>query len=741
MYGVIYMKKILYVLGIRPVHYFEVLMSVLGFIGYFVAYYFIGWKAVVIPGVFYGVTILYNVIRFLKRKDISIDFPVISVILSIILASFNMVFLPITVLLIWYCEDFVEYIRTETVVIKQGARLLIEPLRRKESLTVFLGILIPGIIFFIYTSNPVALLPSAVAYLLMLYSMIYYMPTEVSTPGESILEKLGNAIPLIRVIFSRIYQSERVLKLMKEAGTLGAEFDIMLEKIAGIFTILIILSIALSGYLYIATLNPIVPFVPVAVSFMVFFTPLLILYIKRNSRKSKLANNLVISLSYFLTSISVGLDILQSFNLLEEKLGLAKLFGLDLETKIFKMIKTVHRKGDPVEEYGANIPEKRFRDAILGAHTNINIQGIRTARRRLWEVLSSVLSDLVRTTENKFNMLGGVMQVSMLLLVIAPALSFGNTGQIPLMILLGGFIMFVMLTMSAIMTYPNLPSEYPNAKRRLKYGAMLVPIVAVPLGIATIYIIPEYKVIDIILATVLGILAAAWYAVSYDYKLNNMYFEYGADMIRQFALELDRTNSVVQALRTMARNIAFPGLLRTRLKQHATRAEVTADVIVMRGGFWEKYFSFIVWMSQRFGRVPFELTQFMSTLMVRMGDIITSIRNHAKLLMFLALLILGVTNLEIQLFASMQAPSVPTTSVNLGGITSFGNFMQPLSSQALAFTAVVLEVAAILMGIGISKAHGNTMLDAKYPILFYIAQLIMYAVLIKYHLINIITAT
>lgn len=745
-------KKLGYIIGIRKHYKIEVFLTLLGVFSFITSYIILGlWNVltIAIPGVILAsVPVLqyYNYWRRVRNtppehriKVPSPSVPLLTVLVSAALSGFAPPLVTVAILNALFIEDFTAFLSYIDIArFRRESVVLLEPLRRRETLVILSGVTVPTLVVFIYTLNPLVLIYLFISYAMVVYSLIVVPPEargELERVRKSLIEELARRIPILYYIFRSIYTKHSMIRLGKEAGLIGASYYEFVRKSAGVFAFSIYVSLALSP-LVMLLLRPLgLDFLglllPALAAGVTLFTPQLILRSKRSSRASKIRKNLVLILSYLASISSVAEQFTAAMENLRFNPNLANMFGLEKEANIYLGIyRTYNDESVAMDEYADSLPEEFYRDTLRTMKDIVENEGYGAVFRSLIARLRDfTLRSIDRVTALFQNIGGNVIAVIILVETTLPVLIFLSFPQaMPIFLILAGIMSTFMILAVAQMALPDLPSEYIHSKQRFRRSAVVFSLSSTVLLLVEMYLLPNLLLYLIFLNIVPCFFLALYYASAEDLAINKSFLEKFPDLLTLFGSVMLRHNNVERSLLELSTISTFPLIMRRQFEKLVNIFSViTIEKIVYRGPYWYKFFVFLASIATKYGTTPRDLYRVVSEFMLEYKKFFASVANFGFTVLFMSLMALVVLNLEVQIVTNfLQVFSQAGFTRQLGQL-GISSPLPELSPQELENTKqlsrVALLVIATMNGVAIGKIMSGTFRDGRYAFLFYIIQI------------------
>ena len=674
----------------------------------------------------------YNLYRRGYRRTLSL--PLWVVIMSALAAAAAPILTPLAVVNALFVEDFTVFVSLDIVSIRRYARIMLEPVTRKELLVLIAANAATGVAGFFIINEPLSLVYPIIAYVMMVYSLII-VPPEYRVPerARSLLEELARRISILYFVFNRIYSSPRLKRMAREAGVFGYQYDVMIRRMGGVFAVSIYATLAAAPLLG-PVLGPIGYALPAVIAPVILVGPYLVIYLKRSGRSSNIARNLLLILTYFASMKSVNENFTNIMLNLKNNYNLARLFGMYNEARLYHQIYTITGvESVAVREYADTIPNDFYRDTVRtmqdieenegsGAAFNMLIARIRDYTGRYVESISKTFE----------NISSNIISVVLLVETALPILLFLTAPSLlPLIVIAGGVMSTVLIYAVSSATLPDLPSEYPNAKKRYRRAALLFSAVALTLLAAERILTPGLLKYELILNFIPAFSVAVWYASKEDLELNSMLLEKFSDMLVLFSSALTRYNAVDKAFMELSTQPTFPERLRREFARLARRfAYLDVTKLEYRGPYWYKITQFLASISAVYGVTPRALYKALGEFMLEFKRFVNMVKSYGRSLLFITLIGLLLMTVEVVIASGF----LTTISKMRQGITSAGalglSIPLPLLPPQKIHTITTTSYAALLLvaalnGLTLSKPITGTLRDGRYTLLFYITELLL----------------
>jgi len=704
----------------------------------------LGLSGMVASGLVLGLPLFLAALSRLRYTKRIVQFPLSVVIMSTVAALFNPPLIVVALIYSMLIEDFSVFLSFDVVrVAKRTARLLIAPISRKETLVVILVTTVSGVVSYLVTSSPVSLLYPVISYGMIAYSVIIrppeYMPKDVKV---SLLEELSRRAAVLQYLFNKIYMSQGMRRLAKQAGMFGYDYIAFIKKMTGVFTLSVYVSLAAAPLLSIlvgdaAYLLPLV-------AFAVFLAaPYIVLSNRKRSRSGKVARNTILIISYMAAMKSVAESFTNMMMLLKNNPNLAKLFGMEDEANLYYKIYISKRDEHLAEhEYADTIPDDFFRDTVRSMIDIEENEGIGAAFRMLVNRLREYTGRYIDRVSNVFNnVASNMISVALLFQTTLPAvLLTSNPGIIPLVILAGGVMSAAIAYSIASATLPELPTEFTHTKRRLRMAAVVFSVVGAGLLVAERVLLPEYLLYEGVLNIPVALGVAMYYASYEDLYINNKLLEKFSDLLTLFTSSLARHGSVEHAFMELSEQATFPPRLRKLFRDMARMFKLhSIQRLDYKGPYWYKYLLFLSSLTVIYGTTPRELYKAISSFMLEFKRFINSVRSFGSTVIVLVLVGLLIMTIEFD-FAAQFASFGSTINKQIRSSSSVLGVQQSLPSLSPAELKVfevegvsALLGVAILNGLAVGRVMSGTLRDGRFALLFYVAELLLLFVAAKTH--------
>jgi len=727
-------RNLAFILGFRPDYRLENLLAT---VGAFTALLSFSLDAV------NGVTLLlsgalllsplllqYNMVRKGVRRSIAV--PLYVVVVSAIPALLMPPLAIPAFINALFVEDFTVFITVDVVTIKRTTRVLLYPVAKRELSVLVTVATASALVSYSLTGSPLVFIYPAIAYVMILYSLIIVPPEyRPEVRRSSILDEMSRRIALLYYLFTRVYKSPRMRRYAKEAGMFGHNYDVFLRRLGGLFALGIYFSLALSPLLSVV-LGPAAYATPLVVASMLFATPYLVLWQKRRGRRGKIQRNMVLILSYFASMKAVSESFTNMMLYLRDNRNLARLFGLEREADIYHQIYLVKGvESVAVREYADTIPDDFYRDTVRTMQDIEENEGTGAVFRMLVARLRDYTGRFIDRTRSTFeNISGNVISVIMLVETALPMIMFLVNPQImPVLMLMGGILSAVVAYGVAASTLPDLPTEFVRAKRRFRRAGAVFALTAAGLVAVERVLTPQLLSYEVVLNVPVALAVALWYASAEDIYINRALFEKFADLLVLFTSALSRYNSVERAFLELSEQPTFPARLREEFKRLArVFTHVNVYRLQYRGPYWYKFLMFLASISAVYGVTPRELYKVISGFVLEFKRFYGLVRSFGLVILFMVLLAQAIMTVEVVI--TVQMLHVIST-MDVGAASAFGITI-PLPilspdelSRLETLSYVGLLMVAVANGFGVSKVLSGTVRDGRYVLLLYLVAILL----------------
>jgi len=742
-------KNIIFILGVRPAYQFELILTGIAVATFVISYIVLGYLIPQTISLFVTAIILvspaiiqwYNYRRKLKivdREEASKipppAVPLITVIASATISTFAPILTFVAILNALFIEDIATFLSAVDVEsVKRDVRILIEPLTRRE-LVVLQAITIgSALLSYATTGSLIVFIYPVISYIMILYSIIYIPPEYRAAPKEGgLLEEIGRRIPFLYFLYIWYYSRPSTMRYGKEAGYIGNSYTIFVRRMAGVFTLGIYVSLAVSPLLFIVIGN-FALILPIFVTVAMFFLPMFVFVQKRSARSSKINRNLLLILSYLASMASVAEDFTNAMQNLKHMPELAKLFGLDNEARIYLNIYSIRGSTElALEDYAETIPNDFYRDTIRTIRDLLEHEGYGAVFRSLVNRLRDyTLRHIDRIASSFESIASNVISVIILLETAVPIILFiSDPMMMPMMMLMAGVLSAFMIVAITSMALPDLPSEFVNSKPRYRRGATVFAAVASALAVAEYILVPDMLSILIPLNIVPAFFTAFHYVSKFDMDLNNDFLNKFPDLLVLFSSSMIIHNSVSKALLDLSMQETFTSRMRRTFQRLANIFEyVSIERISYRGPYWYKYFMFMASIASRYGTTPRELYKAISDFMLEFKKFFNTVQNFGRSALFLTLLAIAVMNIEytisIGFMEVMSKAGLGQAVSQLGAQSPFPILTLDEIAQLKLLSYISLIVVAVANGIAIAKAYSGTIRDGKWVLIFFLIQILL----------------
>ena len=742
-------KSISFILGFRRAYKVEVVLTVLGIVAFVVSFFFTWGPSVytfaitalllLSPAVFQYIQYRKRV-KIAKATGVKVPVPPPTIPLFTIVASATLAVLmpPLVVIAIintFFIEDITVFLaEVDVVKLKRSISIILEPIARQELATLFATTLGSALLAFYVTRNPMVFIYPVISYIMLVYSVIFvppeYRASEVK--GASLLEEFSRRMPFLYFIFMKYYSSQNLIRLGKEAGMVGASYYTFIKRMAGLFTLGIYSSLAVTPLLYIVVGNYAF-FAPFVAALIMFYIPRLIFAFKRSSRAGKISRNLMLILSYLASMASVAEDFTASMQNLKFTPALAKMFGMEQEVDIYLNIYRVKASTEvALDDYADTIPEDFYRDTIRTIKDVVENEGYGAVFRTLITRLRDFTTRYINRISASYENIGSnVISVIILMETAVPIMLFlSSPTMMPTLMLIGGIMSAVVVSAVATATLPDLPSEFVHSKRRYRRGALVFALTASLLTVLEYLLLPNLLHILIFLNIVPAFFTTLYYVSLEDMTLNNDYLNKFPDLLLLFNSVMQRYNNVERALLDLSNQETFTQRMRASFQRLASIfAILPAERLTYRGPYWYKYFLFLSSISAKYGTTPRELYKSISEFMGEFKKFFNMVTNFGRSILFMTFIALIVMNVEviivINFLEMMSQLGLEKALAQFGMQSPMPTLTQTELENMKLFSYVALLVTSIANGIGVAKAISGTYRDGKWVLIMFIAELII----------------
>lgn len=735
---------ILYLIGFRPGYRGDLLLAALGLILTVTGTTTAGMLPGFLPSLVTAAIIMYHRGKILDPssplrgyiKAIRVGAIPIGVVVPYVIASFYNPLAAIPVVLlglamedVWSLLDRFDLYPAATV--RRYTLIALYPVRRRELLAIILAVSIPSLIAYAVTRLELLLVYPLLAYLMIIYSVVLLPEYVATTPsGPSALDELAARLPTLRFIYVTFFARKRMRDLGRKAGYVRGRYDLFISKMATYFAASVYLSLVVTPLLYTILRNPVILIIPFLIAAIMLLAPVVIFTSKRGSRARNIALRLPLITSYFAAMLAAGESITSAMERILENRGLGKMFGLTDESRIYmEYYSVIHSEEEAVERYTESVPEDRYRYLLKTIETILTREGsgaaFDAAVRRLRDITLSAI-DNARSIVNDVVM--PMVAVLVIPVVFVPfAAAFTEFTLLPVAIgitalLLGGFMY---LTLAS--TIPELPSEYPNYKPRLRRGTVIFVLTGIILTLLTAKLQPDIILYAFPALVIAAAAAASSYAVRYDISLNEEIMSKLPDILVAFASGIARTGSVEVTLDEISATLDLTPRLRKTLTTIASIFASNPDRINYNGVFWYKYLLFVLSVASTHGIAPVKLFSAISEFVNEYKRFIATINasfRSLRIIFILSMILLatsvGIVVGYIEAFQPVleytaQAPTtivLPVPAVQPEELESVMTY----SKAALIYSAVIFGVVA---------SSTNTLRDAKWVTIFVVMAILL----------------
>ena len=741
-------KNIGFILGFRRNYKVENLLTLLAIVAFVISYFYVWgnsiYTAIVTGAILLGpATLQYlnyrrRVMYLPKEMRTRVpppSVPLFTIIVSTVLSGFLPPLIIVAIINTTFIEDVTVFLsEVDVVKMKRELKILFEPIAKRELFVLFASTTVSAIVAYIVSHNLLVFVYPAIAYIMLVYSLILvppeYRPPEARTPN--ILEEISRRVPFLFFLFMQYYQAPSRIRLGKEAGMVGASYYTFIRKMAGLFTLSLYTSLAVTPLLYIFIGN-IAFATPVVIALLMFFVPQISFTFKRNSRASKINRNLMLILSYLAAMASVAEDFTSAMQNLKFTPALAKMFGLEEEANIYLNIYRAKNTPDvAMEDYADTIPDDFYRDTVRAIKDISENEGYGAVFRALVARLRDYTTRHIDRVATTFESIGSnIISVIILLETTIPIMLFlSNPTLMPIMMLLGGILSAFMISAIASMTLPDLPSEFIHTKPRYRRGALIFVLTATFLTVLESVLLPDLLKVLVPLNVVPAFFATLWYVSYEDMALNNDFLNKFPDLLILFSSSMIRQNNVEKALLDLSQQGTFSRRMRNTFQKLANIfAVLTAERLSYKGPYWYKYFMFLASISAKYGTTPRELYKTISDFMLEYKKFFSMVSSFGRSILFMTFIALVVMNVEIVITVNflhvMSSLQISKVTSQFGMQTPLPELTPEQLSQMEFMSYLALLVTAIMNGVAVSKTITGTFRDGKWVLIMYVAQILL----------------
>lgn len=728
-------KNLSFILGFRPDYKLEnILITISAFISALM-YIIIG--ANIISTVIVSILVLgplllqFNTYR--KKFRSKIQLPLYVVLMSGVISLFIPLVAISAIANALFIEDFTVFFTFDVANMKRTVRVFIAPVARKELFVLLIGTLFPSIATFLITHTFLVFVYPVIAYVMIAYSLIL-VPPQYHPPerGRNILEEVSRRVSMLYFMFNRLYMTPQMRRLGKEGGMFGHEYEVYIRKMAGLFTLSLYFGLAISPLIGLL-IGPIGFFVPPLFALIILGAPYFSLSSRKRARAGYISRNQLLILSYLASMKAVSESFTNLMFNLYDNPKLAKLFGLDQESKLYHQIYMANGiETVSVREYADSIPDDYYRDTVRTMMDIEENEGMGATFRMLIGRLRDYTGRYIDRTSTMFENIGSnIISVIMLVETAMPIMMFLSAPQmLPLIMLTGGILSVVMMYSIASGTLPDLPSEFIYTKPRYRKGAIIFTLLSLMLILIERILTPNLLMYEFMLNVPVAFWGAWWYINNKDLTINNMLLDKFSDLLVLFSSSLSRYNSVERALLDLSQQPTFPLQLRNefiRLARIFTYLNV--QKLQYKGPYWYKYLMFLVSISSVYGVSPRDLYKTISNFMLefkRFFSLVKGFGTTMLLMGFIALLIMTMEmNISFEFLQMTHNMNINKASQGMGIQSPFPQMSQQEINRLTLLTNIALLATAIMNGIGVAKIISGTVRDGKYVIGMFILELIL----------------
>ena len=745
-------KNIGFILGFRKTYKVENILTILGIVAFIISY--LVWGSSIYTVLITGTILLGPVtLQYIQyRRKVSIadkrmraripppSVPLFTIITSAILSGLVPPLVLVALINTLFIEDITVFLaEVDVVKIKRELRILLEPITKRELFVLSTSTFGSALIAYIVTGSLLVFVYPVISYVMLIYSLILVPPEyRVETKGASILEEISRRVPFLFFIFMLYYQAPSRIKLGKEAGMVGASYYTFIRKMAGLFTLSLYASLAITPLLFIVVGN-LAFATPAVIALTMFFAPHMMFTMKRSSRSGKIKRNLMLILSYLASIASVAEDFTSAMQNLRFTPALAKMFGLEDEARIYLNIYRARNSTElAMEEYADTIPDDFYRDTVRAIKDISENEGYGAVFRALVARLRDYTTRHIDRVATTFENIGGnTISVIILTETTIPIMMFlSNPTMMPLLMLMGGIMSAFMISAIASMTLPDLPTEYISAKSRYRRGAAVFAFTATLLTLLEYAILPDILYILIPLNIVPAFFMTLYYVSLEDMQLNKDFLNKFPDLLILFTSSMTRHNNVEKALLDLSQQSTFTRRMRKTFQKLANIFGVlTAERLSYRGPYWYKYFMFLAGISAKYGTTPRELYKTISDFMLEYKKFFDVVASFGRSVLFMTFIALVVMNIEVVISINFLHVM---SQLHLSKVTSQFGVQSPIPELTASelremrlMSYIALLLTAMLNGIAVSKTVSGTFRDGKWVLILFVVELILLYVGIK----------
>ena len=744
-----FVSSIGFILGFRRVYRVEIVLTIIGIVAFVISYIFV-WGVSAYTFVITSIALLSPAIfqymqyrrkiKFAKVTGAQIripppTIPLFTILVSTVLAGLLPPLLFVAVLNTLFIEDITIFLSEIDIVrLRRSISILIEPITKRELLTLSVSSLGTALLSFYITSNPMVFIYPVISYIMLIYSLILvpseYRVSEIK--GASLLEEFSRRVPFLYFIFIKYYGSQNSVKLGREAGMIGASYYTFIKRMAGLFTLVLYSSLAVTPVLYIFLGNYAFA-TPLLVAISMFYAPRLIFIFKRNNRASKISRNLLLILTYLASMASVAEDFTASMQNLKFTPALAKMFGMEREVDIYLNIYRAKPSTETaLSDYADTIPEDFYRDTVRTIKDVVENEGYGAVFRTLINRLRDFTTRYINRISTSYENIGSnVISVIILIETALPIMLFlSNPTMMPTLMLIGGIMSAMVISAIATSTLPDLPSEFIHSKQRYRKGALVFVFTSTFLTILEYFLLPNLLYILIFLNIVPAFFMTLYYVSLEDMALNNELLSKFPDLLMLFSLAMQQINNVEQALKDVSALTTFTARIRKALQRLSDIFRfLPIERLSYKGPYWYKYFMFLASISAKYGTTPRELYKAVSEFMSEFKKFFVVVSGFGRSMLFLTFIALIVMNIEIIIvtnFLELISSLGLEQAIAQFGMQSPLPTLSPEQLESMKlFSYVSLLITSIANGVSVAKAISGTFRDGKWILIMFVAELIL----------------
>jgi len=742
-------KNVGFIMGFRRVYRVEIVFTLLAIAAFTVSYFFVWGNSVytaAVTGALLIAPAAFQYIQYRNKARLVTDknllarippptVPLFTIVTGGALSAIMPALFPVALLNTLFIEDITVLLgEFDVVKVKRDLRVLVEPISRSELLVLLAAPAVASLISLALTGNLAVLAFPAIAYIMLVYSLILVPPEYRAREekGLSLLEDIARRVPFLFFIYIQYYMSSSRVRLGKEAGYIGASYYVLVRKAAGLFTISLYGTLAATPILYLF-MGDYAFFAPLPVAVTAFFAPHFYFVIKRSGRAGKINRNLLLILSYLAAMASVAEDFTAAMRNLKFTPQLAKMFSMDVEAEIYLNIyRTAGATEVAMDEYAETVPDDFYRDTVRTIRDIVEHEGYGAVFRSLVARLREFATRHIERTSYTFENIGGnIISVIVLIQTAVPIMMFlFNPLAMPIIMLAGGILSAFAITIIANAVLPDMPSEYPNFRHRLRRGVMVFSFTALALTLLEYLLLPDAVYFLAPLNAVPAFFLAIYYASAEDMRLNSDYLAKFPDLLILFSSAMARYNNVERALLELSQQATFtPAMRRSFQKLAGMFALLSSERLPYRGPYWYKYFMFLAGIASSYGITPRELYKTISEFMLEFKRFFTAVANFGRGMLFMVFIALVVMSVQVFVateFLKVMSEAGLAEAATEAGISFPFPTLSPGELASLRMQAyVALMTVATLNGIALAKAISGTFRDGRWVLVTFMFQLLL----------------